>query len=66
MAYDWHGVDTHHSAATCAPMASELVNPGDSMPNRFTRPGTPCTAGPWITKSAAGSPGALILGRMPA
>jgi hypothetical protein len=30
------------------------------------QPGTPCTAGPWITKSAAGSPGPLILGRMPA
>ena len=38
----------------------------DSMPSRFTKPGTPCSAGPWIMKSAAASCGALILGRMPA
>jgi len=28
-------------AATLSPMASEAVRPGDSMPNRFTRPGRP-------------------------
>jgi dihydroorotate dehydrogenase len=33
---------------------------------RLTSPGTPCTAGPSMRKSAAGSPGPLILGRMPA
>ena len=31
---------------TRSAMARELVRPGDSMPNRFTRPGTPCSAGP--------------------
>lgn len=31
---------------TASPIASELVNPGDSIPNKFTRPLTPCTAGP--------------------
>jgi hypothetical protein len=29
--------------ATCSPIARLLVRPGDSMPNRLTRPGTPCT-----------------------
>jgi hypothetical protein len=47
-------------------MASELVKPGDSMPNKFTKPGTPCSAGPWIKKSADASEGPLILGLMPA
>lgn len=35
-----------HIAATNSPMASALVSPGDSMPNRFTRPGAPCWPGP--------------------
>ena len=52
--------------ATQSAIAIELVNPGDSMPNKFTKPATPCVAGPWIRKSAAGAFGPLILGRMPA
>ncbi len=52
--------------ATCSAIASDAVSPGDSMPNRFTSPGTPCSAGPWIRKSRAGSPGPAIFGRMPA
>lgn len=40
--------------ATFSAIASEAVSPGDSMPNRFTSPATPCAARPWITKSAAG------------
>ena len=53
-------------SATSAPSASALVSPGDSMPNRFTRPGTPCTAGPWTTKSVMAPCAPKILGRMPA
>jgi hypothetical protein len=26
---------------TCSPIASDAVNPGDSIPNKLTRPGTP-------------------------
>ena len=53
-------------ATTRSASASEDVSPGDSMPNRLTRPGTPWSAAPCTTKSAPGSPGPLILGRMPA
>ena len=35
---------------------SELVSPGDSMPNICTSPGRPCCAGASIRKSACGSP----------
>ena len=53
-------------ATTVSPIARQLVRPGDSMPNRLTKPGSPCWAGPSMRKSAAGSPGPLIFGRMPA
>src|SRR5690606_4468886 len=53
------------AARTSRPMARLAVRPGDSMPNRFTSPGTPCVAGPAMMKSAAGSPGPTIFGRMP-
>src|SRR5438132_619678 len=33
------------------------------MPKRCTRPGTPCSAGPSMTKSAGGSPGSVSFGR---
>ena len=46
-------------------IAIEAVSPGDSMPYRFTSPGTPWSFGPWITKSAAGAPSPETLGRMP-
>src|SRR6185436_4930922 len=54
------------SLATSSANASEAVNPGDSMPNKLTNPATPCSGGPWITKSAAASPGPEIFGRIPA
>ena len=38
---------------TCLAIARHAVNPGDSMPNKFTRPLTPCTPAPSIRKSAA-------------
>ena len=38
---------------SCA-IDSELVSPGDSIPNRCTSPAMPCCAGPSIMKSAAG------------
>ena len=38
------------------------MSPGDSMPYRFTRPGTPWVSGPCTTKSAACSVGPLIFG----
>ena len=41
------------------------VRPGILPPNRLTRPGTPWSAGPAIMKSAAGSRGPEIFGRMP-
>jgi len=53
------------SAATCSASASAEVRPGDSMPNRFTSPDTPCVAGPSMRKSCAGSPGPRIFGRTP-
>lgn len=52
-------------AATTSAMASDDVRPGLSMPKRFTSPGTPCSSGPSMRKSAAGSPGPESLGRMP-
>ncbi|SDF21662.1 hypothetical protein SAMN04488105_114171 [Salipiger thiooxidans] len=52
-------------AATTSAMASDEVRPGLSMPKRFTSPGTPCSSGPSMRKSAAGSPGPESLGRMP-
>src|ERR1700731_1609768 len=51
---------------TSSASESELVSPGDSMPNSCTIPGNPCSAGPSTTKSAAGSPGPVSLGRTPA
>ena len=44
-------------AATSSAMASDDVSPGDSIPNRFTRPSMPWVSGPWTTKSGADSPG---------
>lgn len=61
----WAG-QTVRRASTSSAMARLLVRPGDSMPSRCTRPATPWSAGPRIMKSAAGSCGPLILGRMPA
>ncbi len=58
-------VDPRINAATCSPMASAAVRPGDSMPYRWTSPATPCSAGPWMTKSCAPSCGARIFGRTP-
>lgn len=49
-----------------AARASDAVRPGDSMPNKFHKPSTPWSLGPWMTKSAAGSLGPEIFGRMPA
>ncbi|MCY1176566.1 rhamnulose-1-phosphate aldolase/alcohol dehydrogenase [compost metagenome] len=46
-------------------MARLAVSPGDSMPNRLTRPGRPWSLGVWMKKSAAGSPGPPSFGRMP-
>lgn len=47
-------------------IGKHAVKPGDSIPNRFTSPATPCTPGPSIRKSAAASPGPTNLGRIPA
>ena len=52
--------------ATCSAMASDAVNPGDSIPKRLTRPATPCWSGPSMRKSAEGSLGPDIFGRIPA
>lgn len=51
---------------TASPSGSEAVSPGDSMPKRCTKPGTPCSREPCTRKSAAGAPLPEILGRMPA
>src|SRR5205823_819147 len=60
------GAEEFSSPATCAAMASDAVRPGDSIPNRFTSPGTPCSRGPSIRKSRAGSSGdSWIFGRIP-
>jgi hypothetical protein len=60
------GCDCHASrATTSSAIDSEAVSPGDSMPNRLTRYGMPCSAGPAIKKSACGSPGPRSFGRMP-
>ena len=61
----WPG-QSRASSRTRSAIASAEVSPGDSMPNRLTRRATPCTSGPWITKSAGGSPGPESLGRIPA
>jgi dethiobiotin synthetase len=53
------------SARAALARARLAVSPGDSMPKKCTRPGTPCRRGPWIWKSGAGSPGPAVLGRMP-
>jgi hypothetical protein len=51
---------------TSSAIARQLVSPGLSIPNRFTRPGSLCTVGPSIRKSAAGALGPESLGRQPA
>jgi len=43
-------------ATTSSAIDSEAVSPGDSIPNSWTRRGTPCWRGPSIMKSAAASP----------
>ena len=53
-------------SATCAPIAMDAVRPGLSIPNKLTRPPMPCWAGPDTKKSAFGSAGPLIFGRIPA
>src|SRR3546814_12815189 len=64
-----HGPESTRSAA-CSPSLSEAVRPGLSMPNMLTRPATPWTSGPWLTKSSALPPfsglGGDRFGRMPA
>ncbi len=52
-------------SSTASARASDAVSPGDSMPNRCTSPRTPCSRGPWMRKSAAGSRGPAVFGRMP-
>ena len=52
-------------ACTSSAIASADVSPGLSIPNRFTNPGIPCTAGPCTTKSCACCAG-TIFGRIPA
>ena len=51
--------------ATRSAMANADVSPGDSMPSRLTRPGTPCCSGPSMTKSVVGPPAGASFGRMP-
>ena len=58
-------VTASRPSTTRSASASEAVRPGDSMPYRFTSPGTPCCRGPWITKSLFGLPAGPSFGRMP-
>ena len=58
--------DHRNSSRTASASGSDAVSPGDSIPKRFTRPGTPWARGPCTTKSAAGASLPQILGRMPA
>lgn len=53
------------ACATRSANARQLVSPGDSMPNKLTSPGTPCVCGSLMMKSAAGSVGPVIFGRIP-
>src|ERR1700712_1870210 len=39
-------IQTLNMLATFSAIASDAVSPGDSMPNRFTSPTTPCAARP--------------------
>ena len=50
-------IQPSNCATTSSASDSDEVRPGDSIPNRCVRPGSPCCAGPSIMKSAAGSPG---------
>lgn len=52
-------------AATSSAIARLAVRPGDSMPKSCITPAQPCSSGPSMRKSAAGSPGPLSLGRTP-
>ena len=47
-------------------IARQAVRPGDSIPKRLSRPGTPWTAGPSSRKSPDGAPGPTRLGLIPA
>ena len=72
---EWQSPDAASAAAsiplqaeppsTSSAIARLAVRPGDSMPNRFIKPGTPWSAGPCSTKSCAGSPGPCSFGRTP-
>src|SRR5215470_20232474 len=53
-------------ASTSWAIDKEAVSPGDSIPNRCTSRGRPWSDGVSITKSAAGSPWPVNLGRIPA
>jgi hypothetical protein len=52
-------------AAADPELPSDAVRPGESMPNRLTRPGQPCSARVWTTKSGLCSPGPTSFGRTP-
>ncbi len=58
--------DASSCVLTRVAIGKHAVKPGDSIPNRFTSPASPCTPGPSIRKSAAASPGPTNLGRIPA
>jgi len=42
----WKSLCGYSRAAASAARRSTLVNPGDSMPKKFTNPATPCSRGP--------------------
>src|SRR5262249_30788559 len=58
-------IQTLASSATWSAIASDDVNPGDSIPNRLTSPSTPWSRGPCIRKSCVATAGGTIFGRMP-
>ena len=57
--------ETEAARSTSAAIARLAVNPGDSMPNRFIRPPTPCASGPCSMKSLGEAPGPCSFGRTP-
>ena len=56
----------HAPRATHSAIARLAVRPGNSTPNRLTRPATPWSFSVWMRKSVPDPPGRAIFGRMPA
>src|SRR5271166_48189 len=55
----------HTSLVIHSAIAKLAVRPGDSIPNRLIKPGTPCSFSDWTRNSVSDPPGRAIFGLIP-